>query len=421
LAAHLSFHMILALFQMKLHRKIFGKITILLLFLACGGRGRRLQRTPEPYEALRQLLLAPHPTGAFSIASPRSVSTRFGQSHLVPKTASSSARNLMLQNAGRQLYRTSAAVAFATQDSELPPTMDRGKAFSSGTLNSDVPAWWRQNYNTFQLVCAVPDDLSVRDDLSIETSDGKFVVKVGDTSVVDGALPYSINIDATEWLVEEDVEGFPAGPRYLVVELTKLEWWVDWPGPVATGSTAKRYAVGGCDEDAQKEATASQVAAFQTLAKLPCTTTLDIYSRPILGKVNESQYEYLHFLGRVAADEFIDTFAAIATQEMLIKQHGRLLWPEVYPGLKDDEIEIWMAPGFSEVAVASNELDLTKYEGPPEGVEWPPVEKIGYRAEGVFEGEIRLFVKKDANGHAEPDPVGDDDEPRGRILRPDQI
>ena len=51
-------------------------------------------------------------------------------------------------------------------------------------------------------------------------------------------------------------------------------------------------------------------------------------------------------------------------QQVLVKEHARLLKPEVFATLPDERMELWLAPGNSEMAVAQNTIAMRRSARP---------------------------------------------------------
>ena len=49
---------------------------------------------------------------------------------------------------------------------------------------------------------------------------------------------------------------------------------------------------------------------------------------------------------------------------MLVKEHARLLKPEIFSTLPDEQMELWLAPGNSEMAVAQNAVSMRRWARP---------------------------------------------------------
>ena len=96
----------------------------------------------------------------------------------------------------------------------------------------------------------------------------------------------------------------------------------------------------------------------------------------------------LHFVGKVVAEGSAKApaaatqAAALAAQEVpvpapasppslhpqprphqvLVKEHARLLTPDIFLTLSDEQMELWLAPGNSEVAVAQNAISMKRWD-----------------------------------------------------------
>ena len=148
----------------------------------------------------------------------------------------------------------------------LPPALPESEAFARGALGES--AWWRQTSTTLQLVVALPEDASFKRDVQLELSRKKISLTVAGAEIVNGDLAHDVRADESDWCVEEDYAGFEAAERHLVIDLCKVDAFVDWPEPLRrdddANSTPPRMAIGGVGE-AQKQATAQ----FQQQAHAP--------------------------------------------------------------------------------------------------------------------------------------------------------
>ena len=96
---------------------------------------------------------------------------------------------------------------------------------------------------------------------------------------------------------------------------------------------------------------------------------------------------------QVAGDDFVEGAVSLAAQEVLVKQHARLLLPHVFESCRaDDEIELWLAPGDTEVRVAQNEISLTAWRGLPEGAAMPKAVECGFDPETCEAGQAPFFA-----------------------------
>lgn len=104
-----------------------------------------------------------------------------------------------------------------------------------------------------------------------------------------------------------------------------------------------------------KKTFSKQMRAFSKL-RAKGSEVSDIY-------VHQPGAEKFWFVGKVAVrHDTIGMDAAIATQKRLIFEHGKLLQLELKVA---SELEIWRAPGNSEVSVAQHQYGLTAVEMAP--------------------------------------------------------
>jgi len=138
---------------------------------------------------------------------------------------------------------------------------------------SGTQLWWRQSDEIMQVVVALPEDLSLKREASIELSRKSISVTLSGVAVLCGDLAHDIDGEGSDWLVEDELPGFD-GARFLVFDLRKRESFVDWPAPLAVdcggGGTDRTLRIGGKGE-AQKRATARQCA---TARPTPAPPTL---------------------------------------------------------------------------------------------------------------------------------------------------
>ena len=263
-----------------------------------------------------------------------------------------------------------------------PPLRD-AERFARGSipLNDGLQAWWRQDPEHVQVIVEMPEDASFRRDVAIDVSRKKIDLAVCKQPVLIGDLAHEVAAADSEWLVEDDVDGFD-GDRYLVVALKKLESFVDWPAPLRDGSSssatvAKRLLIGGSGE-AQKVATAQQLSAYQALQKLPAVPRGDVYAR--VPPTDGAPSEELYFVGKVIAEAAAPE-ASLAAQVVLVKEHARRYQPSIFGECADEEISLWLAPGNTEMRVAQNEVDLTEWSMPVDDVELPAAGACGFEPE----------------------------------------
>jgi len=84
-----------------------------------------------------------------------------------------------------------------------------------------------------------------------------------------------------------------------------------------------------------------------------------------------------------------------------VKAHARLLLPEVF-GDADEGMELWLAPGDTELRVAQNEIPLTRWSGLPDGDSMPRAAECGFDPEIRNPSEEPFAAKRDVDGQ----PVG---------------
>jgi hypothetical protein len=203
------------------------------------------------------------------------------------------------------------------------------------------------------------------------------------------------------------------------VDLKKAHSYVNWPAPVrpVDGSTLPTRLLLGGKGEAQKKATAQQLASFQIQSKLPGASAADVYARPLLGDGSgewfiEEENTRVYFVGKVVGGDgtvagvgatAISTAMALTAQEALVKEHARLLIPAVFaPCAEDGQIELWLAPINSEVSVSQNELALERWtpdEG-GDGNELPPqaAALCGFSPETVAAGATPYYANRDGEG-----------------------
>ena len=275
-----------------------------------------------------------------------------------------------------------------------PPCLPDGEAFARGMIGEKSGwCWWRQTPFTFQLVVMMPEDASFKRDVQLDLHKASISLTVAGSSIVDGPLAHNIRVDASDWYVEDELEGFDDGWRYLVVDMAKADPHVDWQAPLqGSGDSGEelKLVIGGVGE-AQKKATAQQMATYQALRKLPACSLADVYARPASPAPESAMHCY--FVGKIAGDDFVDGATSLAAQEVLVKQHARLLLPDIFGGCEaDSEIELWLAPGDTEVRVAQNELSLSPWRGLPEGAAMPKAVECGFDPETREAGQPPFFA-----------------------------
>jgi len=305
-----------------------------------------------------------------------------------------------------------APVVFGSANDNLPPRFPESAGYSIGALQDSESVWWRQTPRIFQIVCQLADDVSLKRDVTMELRKKRISLEIAGVPVVVGELPHSIKTAECDWYTEDELPGFPEDHRYLIIDLAKEEPFVDWPAPLMDDSdnaekSEKRLVIGG-GQQAQKECSAQQLATFQALKKIPGTGRADVYGRPASSD-SETVVDW-YFLGKVAADFGIDDSAALAAQEILVKQHARLFLPSVFGECHlDSDIRLAVAPGESELQMAQlPDKPLTMYDGLPEGQEMPMAESVGFKFEArnpaqIDRPDLIFRIKRAADGLALPE------------------
>ena len=90
----------------------------------------------------------------------------------------------------------------------------------------------------------------------------------------------------------------------------------------------------------------------------------------------------------------------------------------VFGEVEDDAMELWLAPGNSEMRVAKNEIGLTRWLSPTDAAELPPAGACGFEPETAPPAHMSaepLAVKRDGDGM----PLGEAFEPT--IVSPDEV
>ena len=242
------------------------------------------------------------------------------------------------------------------------------------------------------------------------------------TQVLSGALAHAISTADSEWFVEDDLDGFdePPDARYLVVDMRKSESFVDWDAPLCKGNDAsgasRRILIGG-KGDAQKEATAQQLASYQILQKLPAAVRGDVYVRapPREDGLASSK---LYFVGKVIA-EAAEARLSLAAQEALVKEHARLYLPSIFPPTTPDEaLELWLAPGNTEMRVAQNEIALKRWVF-PDGAELPAAGACGFEPETAPPAHMGVTEPFSIRRDVEGQPLAEAFE--AKVVKPDQV
>lgn len=277
-----------------------------------------------------------------------------------------------------RLNPTRVTMMCAAAASPLPPPLKDADNFQRGSLAAEK-GWWRQDAQLVQLVVPLAEDASFKRDVSIDVSRTSIELVCSGESVLQGELAFEIKAGDADWYVEEaeDLQGFGDGAaeKYLVVELPKRESFVDWAAPLGGsgggteegeqsgqgGQERRRLIIGGKGEQ-QKQACGQQLASYQILQKLPSAVRGDVYARaPPSAAGDDGPSERLYFIGKVIAEACEARFA-LAAQEVLVKEHARLYLPDVFGIVEDDaDMELWLAPGNTEVRVAQNEITLKRW------------------------------------------------------------
>jgi hypothetical protein len=280
-----------------------------------------------------------------------------------------------------------------------PPPLPDGAAFAAGFLEGG--AAWRQDPTTVQVVVQMPEDASFKRDVSIKLSRRTVALTVAGTCILDGDLAHDVVADESEWYVEDELEGFERDERYLVVSMRKHESFVEWLAPLRTSDApaSRRLLIGGKGE-AQKKATAQQLSSYQVLQKLPSAVRGDVYARVPAG-ADGAASQTLYFVGKVIS-EVAPAHASLAAQAVLVREHARVYQPTVFGAADDDDaIELWLAPGNTEMRVAQNELSLTRWSPPAADVELPSAGACGFEPETApppHMGGGPFIVKRDGEG-----------------------
>ena len=305
----------------------------------------------------------------------------------------------------------------------MPPAMKDADAFARGPLSGNSNAWWRQDPTQLELVVKLPEDASFKRDVSIEITRKRISLSVLGTELLAGELSHDVAASEAEWYVEEDgdLAGFD-GDRYLVVTMPKRESYLDWQSPVRAlesdeGAVARRALCIGGKGDAQKQATAQQLASYQVLQKLPHAIRGDVYARVPRSAETGAPSSTLYFVGKVIA-ETASPAAALASQARLVREHARLYQPSVFGEVSDEDIELWLAPGNSEMRVAQNEIPLTSWVVPSDEVELPGAAVCGFEPETPpppHMGVPPLTVRRGADGEV----LGDSF--KANVVSPDEV
>ena len=276
----------------------------------------------------------------------------------------------------------------------------------------------------------MPEDCSFRRDVGVELSRKRISLVVAGVNVLVGELAHDVAVDESDWYVEEDLDGFSGeggyclgaaeeeDARYLVVALRKRESYIDWDAPLRGEASAGRKLRIGGKGDAQKKATAQQIASFQILVKLPTSISGDVYARVPPKAATGKPSKKLYYVGRIIA-ESADAVASLAAQEVLVKEHARLYRPLVFGDASDDAIELWLAPGKSVMAVAQNEIALSKWEPPGDEVALPVAGACGFDPETAPSDPRISFDPFVVRRAAEGQPLGKAF--KANVVKPDEV
>jgi len=296
----------------------------------------------------------------------------------------------------------------------VPPALKGAEQFARGAIGRG--SWWRQDPQRLQIVVALPEGASFSRDVSVELSRKRIQLAVAGTTVLDGSLAHEAVSTESEWFVEEEPDGFERA-RYLVMDIKKSESFLDWAAPLEGAAAVRRVLIGG-KGPVQKQATAQQLASYQVLQKLPSAQRGDVYVHASPG-AGGMPSDLFYFVGKVIS-EVASAPASLATQAVLVRQHARLYLPDVFGAVEnDDAIELWLAPGNTEMKVAQNMLPLVRWV-PPESAQLPSAGECGFEPEtkppphmGTNVGPFA--VKRDANGQ----PLSAAFE--AKVVKPDEV
>jgi len=298
---------------------------------------------------------------------------------------------------------------------EAPPALKGYELFKRGTLAAPggIAAWWRQDSETLQVIVLLPEDVEFRRDVKVALSRKRIALSIAGADVLVGELAHDASADESDWYVEEAfdwaaLDGTDARPRCLIVDIKKRESFVNWMAPLARGNgeidesasePQRRVLIGGKGK-VQKEATAQQLASYQILQKFPDAVRGDVYCRapPDNGVMSDR----LYFVGKVIAEGTGSAAASLAAQVHLVKEHARLYLPEIFGSVADEDIELWLAPGNTEMRVAQDDMALSRWEPPDDVVALPVAGACGFEPEVApppHMGGVEPFsVRRDAAG-----------------------
>ena len=155
--------------------------------------------------------------------------------------------------------------------------------------------------------------------------------------------------------------------------------------------------------------------ASRLVQKLPSAVRGDVYARA--PPEEDGPSERLYFIGKVIA-EVAAPSASLAAQQTLVKEHARLYLPDVFAAVTDEAMELWLAPGNTEMRVAQNEISLKQWAMPPADVELPAAGACGFEPETApppHMGTGAFSVRRDASGAPLAKPF------QSPLVSPDQV
>ena len=268
---------------------------------------------------------------------------------------------------------------------------DASPGFASGSVEAGGRrCWWRQDASKVQLVAELEEDESVKYDVVVGLSKTRLTLKVGESAFAeDVELAHPIEPEASTWYVEDEGEtacerdAEDAGedpPRFLVVELAKEEAYMNWAGLEKAGPGA----------DSPELSLDGQRLNFERLKRGAGKASLaDVYGR--LGG-----QERCYFLGKVAAADGAPPRGAIRKQAALIRDHALRYQPEVFQD--GAGLELWHAPGNSELNVAQDEIALLPVSIADDDDALPPALACGFEPETLEEGSEPFYCVRDPMG-----------------------
>lgn len=297
----------------------------------------------------------------------------------------------------------------------MPPALNNADGFGRGELGDG--AWWRQDTTRVQIVVELPEDASFKRDVEVDVSRRSIALRVLGADILVGSLAHEVDASSAEWVVDDEMGGDFDGERFLVVDLPKRESYVDWSAPLAGDGGQRRLRIGGKGE-AQKDATAQQLASYQVLQKLPSAERGDIYAR-VPSDASGVPSTTLFFVGKVIA-EATPAALSLASQELLVKEHARLYLPKIFGEVGDEAMELWLAPGNSEMRVAQNEIGLRRWHPPDAeaGAPLPSAGACGFEPETAPPAHLEappLSVQRDTEGR----PLGEAF--KANVMSPDEV